>query len=216
MSQQSKFANTRQMPKTKEYLAHKGYSDIVYAWLQVNSLYDKENDVRYINKKEVKFTRIADELGISRQTASTRFKNLLDEEGLNLIKYNKELNRYELIHLDKKLAFLVQKETLRKMVSALNENSINIYVYLYNRFFAEPQGFDFTLDQIKRIIGISDKTRSNNYIITDILEMLSLLGLIEYDIKEVRNPNDYKTIYHLNKVNSEFKQDVKVGREVVE
>ena len=33
MEQQSKFANTRQMPKTKEYLSHKCYSDIVYAWL---------------------------------------------------------------------------------------------------------------------------------------------------------------------------------------
>jgi hypothetical protein len=63
---EKKFANTRQMPKTKEYLAHKGYSDIVYAWLQVNSSYDKENDIRYISKKEIKFTRIADELGISR------------------------------------------------------------------------------------------------------------------------------------------------------
>lgn len=212
---EKKFANTRQMPKTKEYLAHKGYSDVVYAWLQVNSSYDKEKDIRYISKKEIKFTRIADELGISRQTVSARFKNLLDEKGLNLVKYNEELNRYELIHLDKKLAFLVQKETLRKMVSALNENSINIYVYLYNRFFAEPQGFDFTLDQIKRIIGISDKTRSNNYIVTDILEMLELLGLIDYEIKELKSSSEYKTIYHLNKVNGEFKQNVKVGREVI-
>lgn len=101
------------------------------------------------------------------------------------------------------------------MVSALNENSINIYVYLYNRFFAEPQGFDFTLDQIKRIIGISDKTRSNNYIVTDILEMLELLGLIDYEIKELKSSSEYKTIYHLNKVNGEFKQNVKVGREAI-
>ena len=35
--------------------------------------------------------------------------------------------------------------------------------------------------------------------------MLSLLGLIEYEVKEIRNVNDYKTIYHLKKVNSEFK-----------
>jgi DNA-directed RNA polymerase subunit M/transcription elongation factor TFIIS len=30
-------------------------------------------------------------------------------------------------------------------------------------------------------------------------------SLVEYEVKEIRNVNDYKTIYHLKKVNSEFK-----------
>jgi hypothetical protein len=45
------------------------------------------------------------------------------------------------------MATLIENGTLRMMISALNENTINIYIYLLNRFLAnDEQSFEFTLD----------------------------------------------------------------------
>lgn len=198
--------DSRQMPKKKEYMANKMYSDIVYAWIQVNSQWDKQSNTRWINKKDVKFTVIADELGITRQTVSTRFKRLLDKDekgnaGLGLIIYNDELQRYELSVLSPDVAMLIEKGTLRTMISALNENTINVFIYLLNRYLAnQEQSFDFTIEQIKVILGLSIKTRSNDYIITDILRILKRIGLLNYKLNVKKEKTIYKIIYMTNEI----------------
>ena len=48
--------------------------------------------------------------------------------------FNEEKDRYELPTLDANMAMLIENKTLRKMISALNENSINVYIYLLNRY----------------------------------------------------------------------------------
>jgi hypothetical protein len=54
-------------------------------------------------------------------------------------------------------------------------------VYLLKRYYAEGQHkFIVTLRQIKEFIGISVTTTSNDFVVTDILHVLELLGLIEY------------------------------------
>lgn len=218
--------NSRQMPKDSKIMANKDYCDLVYAWLQVNSEKDPETNIRYIEKKQVKFTLMAEALGISRQTVSAKFKKLLNEgtaDGLNLITYNKELDRYELTTLHKAEGFLIQEDTLRKMTSAFNENTINIFIYLYSIYYANLKnnikGFDFTIGSLKRTIGVSDKTRSNNYLITDILEILEALDLVNYTIVTSGDgTNAIKTIYHMNYMNNEISKKnmtLRVGREKI-
>lgn len=176
--------NSRQMPKKHEYLANKAYSDIVYAWLQVNSDWDGViGHQRVVPKSRVKFVDMESELGITRQTISKRFKKLLDDEegGLGLVHYNEKAKCYELALLPNEAAQLIERDTLRRMVSALNQNAINVYIYLFSRYCANNcQGFRFTLNQVKSAIGISTETRSNNYVITDILDVLQTLKLLEY------------------------------------
>ena len=178
--------DSRQIPKREEYTANKSYSDIVYTWLQVNSEYDKKSKIRWIAKKDVKFTVMAEELGLTRQTVSTKFKKLLpanedNKAGIGLITYNDELKRYELVELDKNAAMLVEQTTLRVMLSSLNENAISVYVYFLNRYLAnQSQSYEFTLDQVKAFIGLRVGIRTNNYIITDIIQVLQKLGLLEY------------------------------------
>lgn len=195
--------DSRQMPKKQEWVADKMYSDVVYAWLQTNSEWDKELNVRWIAKKDVKYVRIAESLGITRQTASTKFKRLLDRDdkgqtGLGLVILNEEKSRYELPVLPPDVAMLIENGTLRKMVNTLNENSISVYIYLLGRFLAgKEQPFKVEIDQIKEFIGIALSSRGNNYIVTDILLVLGKLGLIEYELvleKEVR------TVYQVNLV----------------
>lgn len=181
------------MPKKKEYTANKAYSDIVYAWLQVNSEWDGiKGHVRTIPKSRVKYVDMADELGLSRQTVSVRFKKLLDTDGgIGLIHFNQATNKYELSLLPAEMAQLIEKDTLRRMVSALNENAISVYIYLFSRYCANQyKEFVFTMDQIKNAINISTKTRSNNYIITDILDVLQQLELLEYEVVTNSNGQD--------------------------
>lgn len=176
--------DSRQMPKRREYTANKAYSDIVYAWLQVNSEWDGEiGHCRTIPKSKVKFVDIANELDISRQTVSTKFKHLLDEgDGIGLVHYNDVTKNYELTLLPAEMAQLIENNTLRRMVSALNQNAISVYIYLFSRYCANSSSeFRFTVNQVKGAIGLSTSTRSNNYIITDILDVLQDMKLLTYE-----------------------------------
>lgn len=171
--------NSRQIPKDAGITANKQYNDLMYSYLQTISQYDDETKERFIDKKQVQFSKLGEDLGVSRQTASNRFKRLLD---LGLLIFEDKNSRYRLVNLDKTLATLVPLETLQVMVSALSENCISIYVYLFNRYFASGQkAFTFTYDQLKSFIGISTSTKSNSYIVKGILDVLERLGLIEIE-----------------------------------
>lgn len=104
------------------------------------------------------------------------------------------------------MAFLIPQDTLRQMVSTLNENTINTYVYLANRFIANGEKpFDFTIVSVKEFCGLGTKSSSNNYIITDILHILSLLGLIKYSLTDIIENNVIKTYYKLESVSNVVK-----------
>lgn len=137
-------------------------------------------------------------------------------DGLGLIHYNEELKRYELVRLDNALALLIPEETLRKMTVALSENAINVYVILFNNWYRNNlKEYQITIGSIKELVGLSCKTRSNDYIVTDILEVLGQLGLITYKLDKMPGDDHYKTIYKIINVNNKIlSPDVKVGREI--
>ena len=136
---------------------------------------------------------------MSRQTVSTKFKNLKE---LGLVEeINKE--KIKIIELDANLASLIPYNTLKLITDTLNENSISAYTFLLNRYYANKcQPFQFTLDQVKAHIGISTNTRSNNDTITNILYVLDKIGLIKYSLTTVSQEADtfqnIKTIYQLD------------------
>jgi DNA-binding transcriptional ArsR family regulator len=69
---------------------------------------------------------------LSRQTVSTKFKNLRE---LGLVE---EMNKdsYKLVELNANLASLVPYNTLKLITDTLNENSISTYIYLLNCYYA--------------------------------------------------------------------------------
>lgn len=203
------------MPKRTPHTANKLYSDVVYAWLQLHSQHEAGTDIRWINKKDVNFTLMAEQLGLTRQSVAKKFKNLLcvkdedkitrkpeeidklpeDMKGLGLISYNRNLKRYEILTLNSKLAMLIEKETLRKMLSTFNENTISAFIYFLNRFLAnKEQPYEFTIEQVKVFIGIGVRSRSNNYIVTDIMSILKKLGLIKYELVSVDRRDHYRML----------------------
>ena len=184
--------NSRQMPAISSITREKDYCDLLYAWLQCNSERETiDSPQRIIEKRRVKWTAIekdftrtlADgtvEKTMARKTIAKYFKYLEDK---GLIKEGANENYYYLTTLDAMEANLVEYQTLAKLMNVMQKNSINIYIYLFNRYYANAwEGFETTLRQIKDFIGIATGTTSNNVVVNDTLEILARLGLLSYKI----------------------------------
>lgn len=172
--------NSRQVPSAKDFTSNKNYFDLMYGYLQEISQ-PALNGNRYIEKKEVSQTKLADVLKITRNTAAKRFKGLID---MGLISYDEESKRYILTYLNRDLATLVPEHTLGLLVDGLSQHSISIFVYLLNRYLANGEKpFDVLMSQLKAWIGISENTTSNNSIVSNVLEVLKALGLVDYELE---------------------------------
>lgn len=184
--------NSRQMPSTASVAREKDYCDLLYAWLQCNSERENMNDVaRRIHKSKIKwtvierdFTRVlsdgSEEKVMSRKTIAKYFKYFEDK---GLIKLNEEDGFYYLTVLDPSEANLIEYNTLSKLMNVLQKNSISVYIYLFNRYYANGRSpFIATIKQIKDFIGIATTTTSNNIIIDDTLDILRRLGLLDYGL----------------------------------
>lgn len=188
---------SRQVPKIKKIIADKKYHDILYSYLQSQSKWDGEiGHPRYVDKKVINFSKIGKVLGISRQTASKRFQNLIT---LGLIsKEPNDKGDYILSLLPADVAALIPEKTLNLLVDTLSENSISTYIYLLRRYIANNERpFQFSVDDIKNFIGISTTTRSNNDVVDNILYVLQKIDLIKYRIISVNNHDDIRLIHEL-------------------
>ena len=178
------------MPSTASIVREKDYCDLLYAWLQCNSERESVNSSkRRIHKSLVKwvaierdFTRIdsegKEEKVMGRKTIAKYFGHLLEQQ----LVYEED-DYYYLTVLDNNQANLIEYTTLTKLMNVLQKNSISIYIYLFNRYYANGcSPFIATLKQIKDFIGIASTTSSNNIIIDDTLDILKRLGLLDYHL----------------------------------
>lgn len=195
--------NSRQIPSNKKYTANKKYSDLVYGYLQEKSVLDESLGVRYLPKKEVKYTQMAEDLGLSRQTASRRFNNLIEQD---LVYYDEDNRRYILAKLEADLAALLPCDTVRILCVNLKERSLSILTYLMKTYFQHGQKpCEINIDIIKEHVGLNvDNRGKNNQIIKDIFVLLRQLGFIEYHIEKDFDvvSGGYKTKYILDKVDN--------------
>ena len=200
--------NSRQMPSSSAITREKDYCDLLYAWLQCNS--ERESPVsqkRRLDKKLVKwvaierdFTRTTVEGEVekvmSRKTIAKYFNHLI-EQGL----VYEDGEYYYLTVLENNQANLIEYMTLSKLMNVLQKNSISIYIYLFNRYYANGCApFIATIKQIKDFIGIASTTTSNNIIVDDTLDILKRLGLLDYHL--VRK--DDKTYLEFSKVKNQL------------
>ena len=199
--------NSRQIPKTQQICSNKLYYDILYAYLQQIS--KKEGDMRYFYKKDINFSKLAKELDVSRQTLSKRFKNF-QNENIKLIEEIKGTDKFKINELKKEDAALIEFKLLKLLTDTLTENSISVYVYLLNRYYANNcESFIFKLNDIKRMIGISVNSRNNNDLITNILFVLQKIGLIKYSMQALPQEDSFsniKTIYKLEWLTNDYKE----------
>ena len=186
--------NSRQIPSITSYTSDNKYNDLLYGVLQEKSYHEVINGVsiRYVDKKDVVFSKLCHFVGLSRQKTSQKFNNLI-EKGLVQEDPNPRMKRYILNELDTTVASLVPLETLRKINNALSQHAISLFVYLMNRYIANKEKqFVVTMNQMKSFIGVATGTTSNNNIVTDILEILQLIGLVQW--KYQWDENNKKTL----------------------
>jgi biotin operon repressor len=152
---------------------------------------------------DVNYAALGRTLGITRQTISKRFNKLIE---LGLLE-QKENGDYTLTRLTSNEAFLIPQDTLTVLVSALNENSITIYAHLLERYYAsECERFSFSITGLKDLCGLGVKTTSNNYIITNILDVLQKLELISYSMTTTRTKEGQcETHYYLESATNIYK-----------
>lgn len=197
------FYDSRQIPSDKSLTGNKKYSDLLYGYLQVVSEREEETNIRYIEKKNLKFTKIAADLQISRQTVASRLNNLID---MGLLKYDEAKKRYEFITIQKDLAALLPKPTVRILCNTLRERSLSILAYLLKSYFQHGQKpFNINIDILKAQVGLSSANRgTNNEVITDTLILLKKLGFIDYKVvKEMdKVSGGFKTVYILLSVDN--------------
>lgn len=174
--------DSRQVPKTQDYVAVPKYSDLLYGWLQTHSYWDNvEGHPRYLWRSAIKFNRIAEDIGYTRQTVSKRFKVLID---MGLVV--EEEDRYVLTVLDRKYAALIPIETLIFLGNTVQEKVISVFANLYSRYYAASQIGEeaiFTIEQLKLFAGLGAKGHGNDYIIQDILLILTKLGLLNAELR---------------------------------
>ena len=195
--------NSRQLPSNEKYTANKKYSDLVYGYLQQKSVLDESLGLRYLPKKEVKYTQMAEDLGLSRQTASRKFNNLIEQD---LVYYDEGNKRYILTKLEADLAALLPCDTVRILCVNLQERSLSILAYLIKTYFQHGQRpCEINIDVIKNHVGLNvDNRGRNNEVIKDIFLLLKKLGLIEYHTEKNFDAvsGGFKTRYILDKVDN--------------
>ena len=175
--------NSRQVPRAKTIMRDKNYFDLVYAWFQCQSDKDNEFKERIISVKKATYTAIAKDCNIDRRSAAKYVRRLVE---LGLLKKDESGDNYFLTLLPKDAATLVPFPTLRQLVNSLNRNSVSLYTYLLNKYMAcEEKAFQETYFNLKSQIGLSVKTKSNNIIIRDILDILQRLGLLTFELRQV-------------------------------
>lgn len=198
--------NSRQIPSNERYTANKNYSDILYGYLQHMSILDEALGMRYIEKKDIKYTKIAEDLGVTRQTVSKKFNNLVEE---GLLSFEGSSKRYYLLVLEAELATLLPDDTVKVLCNTLQERCLSVLAYLLKTYVQhKEQPCEVNLDVIKGYVGLNKANRgSNNEIIRDIFIVLSRLGLIQYKVEKALDQatGGHKTRYILEEVNNQVR-----------
>ena len=202
--------NSRQIPKATEIVREKYYCDLLYVWLQNRSDRVEDdafstNPQRRIHKSKVTWAGIERDFTrtingeqvkeMSKRTIAKYFQHLLDKKLVTQVD-----DYYYLTVLDPSKAILIEQPTLLKLEHVLRRHSIDIYVYLFNRYYAERDAFLITFGQIKNHLGIATTTSSNNAIIADTIDILKRLQLLDYCIKYIDNKTMYQIKWVTNKL----------------
>lgn len=170
--------NSRQIPSSIEYTSDKMYNDLMYAYLQSVSLPGKKG-VRYVKSSDASAAKLSRELDMSRQTVTKYFKYL---QSIWLVGEKKD-GKYDLLFISEELAYLVPEDVLIEIVKKKQRHAVSVYVFFCQLSFGRPI-IEYALNAVKAYTGVATNTYSNSYIVTDALDVLQDLKLLEH--REIR------------------------------
>lgn len=196
-------AETRIIPLTDEFMKDKKIYANIWAYLQTISYLSKDKQ-RFVYKahftlKEMHETIAIKEKGKIIPSLST-VKNvwgLYKQLGFITEGQIEDLsgNNVEVYILSQDFSIFqpIPLQTLSFLVNVANSNVIKVYAYLLNKYKwkqKENKWYSFTIKELLSAIGYSYKN-DNVKMMTDILEMLKAIKLIDYEItyyKQVGKP----------------------------
>lgn len=172
--------NNRAFTTDRNDLQNKNFCDLLYLILLSLSDWDGEN--RYVKKKNFTKAQLAKICGISPNTMTKKFKELLSTEEGKIPFLVEEKDRY--VFTDRAAFILVPAETIEWLLiyNQIPEDTFKIYAYLANKFFFEYQekSFGFTITELLNVLGYNTSAHNNKKIVAK-LELLYGIGMLDYE-----------------------------------
>ena len=176
----------RPMPNTQEgfFLKSKNCNEKIYVYLLLKSKHNPNGKETHRYVEKMTQQKIADDLGISRNTVSARLKDLIKYG------YVKPDGRFYLVPKTDYYA-LIPEMTLHFLLNYVRggEKLIKLYIILFDYFNLEKP---FTMLDLHRELGYSlskdgKPISKNSAYIRTLLMILCGAGLVKYKISEGRN-----------------------------
>ena len=172
--------NNRAFTTDRSDLQNKNFCDLLYLVLLSISEWDGEN--RFVKKKNFTKGQLATICGVTANTMTKKFRELLSTDKGKIPFLIEEKDRY--IFTDRAAFILVPAETIEWLLiyNQIPEDTFKIYAYLANKYFFEYQekSFGFTIAELLNVLGYNTSPH-NNKKITAKLELLSNIGMLDYE-----------------------------------
>lgn len=188
--------NERRIPTDNQFLSDKKVNLKVYFKIQQESKRNENETHRYIYEDSLNFSRFATEIGMDRTTFKKGFDHLV------AIGYLEKINRCNgnvvyLLNVDSTFYTLVPLRELNILCNTTREHNVTsnvIKIYTIIRSLTEFSETHTCFQSRKLLaerIGLSNKSKNNLDVITECLNKLESMGLIES--KMVTELEDGKT-----------------------
>lgn len=159
----------------------------LYAYLLSISFGIKDeagNGITYVSKSDCpSLTKIGEKIHKCRQTTAKHFDYLIKKGYL----INQE-DKYIIINPEDYF-FKIPLDTLQYLIDTVKEEVIKIYIYLGTKYSYKPKEYIFTNKELCEHLGL--QYRNNSTRITNILDILKKVGLIDFIVVLDENQRPY-------------------------
>lgn len=174
------------VPVDYDFLANKKVKVRCFLNMVDNSVYYPEEDKRIFSKDQVNYTKIGKILKMDRRTVKSsidemikKFPQIVEqrENGDIVIYNNRQDGQYVISTLSHRM--------VKDLYTCFNDNVIKLYFYLYRQYtywtqVRKAEGFDFTITQLCKALGLNPTSNHNRDNIRNWLGQLVLNKMICY------------------------------------
>lgn len=181
------------------FLNDKKVDGELYALFQEYSYADDQKRT-IVNRKSLPTqVQMCEKLGIKSPKTLREHRNYLIKQGFIV----EEEDHYVLPNAEE-IFIKIPLETLQFLNDTLKEQVIKIYIYLSQRWKYKGTEFYFTKEDIANHIGLDVNNRRTYTIIENVLQCLSLLGLLTYESVYQINPTTGKSVPRMHLTSHSF------------